>query len=251
LGGANALTRFLASILEAQPVITTAADVNETIAVDLVGRELGWTIENFQNVTKVSAMMVNEESIGIYQDAGEKKEWWPAHMKELPRNVFMVQNIEEIKSPRFKGALVISDRIISDPEIVGKSVIYRPRSLVVGIGLHWDTTRETIETGITTTFREIGLSFQSIRNISSLNRGAKVKGLEDFSQKYKIPVELYDKEKLASISVPNPSTTVQRFEGTPSVSEASSIISSKGELIVPKQKFPPNLTIAISRITYA
>jgi cobalt-precorrin 5A hydrolase len=251
LGGANALTRFLASILEAQPVITTAADVNETIAVDLVGRELGWTIENFQNVTKVSAMMVNEESIGIYQDAGEKKEWWPAHMKELPRNVFMVQNIEEIKSPRFKGALVISDRIISDPEIVGKSVIYRPRSLVVGIGLHWDTTRETIETGITTTFREIGLSFQSIRNISSLNRGAKVKGLEDFSQKYKIPVELYDKEKLASISVPNPSTTVQRFEGTPSVSEASSIISSKGELIVPKQKFPPNLTIAISRIIYA
>nr|MDQ4012577.1 precorrin-3B C(17)-methyltransferase [Thermoproteota archaeon] len=39
LGGANALARLIASFLSAQPVITTAADVNETIAVDLVGRE--------------------------------------------------------------------------------------------------------------------------------------------------------------------------------------------------------------------
>jgi len=94
------------------------------------------------------------------------------------------------------------------------------------------------------------LSLKSIRNISSINREAKVKGLEDFSKQYGIPVEIYEKDKLAAISVPNPSTTVQKFEGTPSVSEASSLLSSKGELIVPKQKFPPNLTIAVSRIAY-
>jgi cobalt-precorrin 5A hydrolase len=48
--------------------------------------------------------------------------------------------------------------------------------------------------------------------------------------------------------VPNPSATVQKFEGTSSVSEASSLLSSKGQLLVPKQKLPPNLTIAVSRI---
>src|SRR5919108_84449 len=83
LGGANTLTRLIASFLNAQPVITTAADVNETIAVDLVGREFGWTIENLENVTKVSALMVNEEKIAVYQEAGEKN-WW--HM-QLPKNV--------------------------------------------------------------------------------------------------------------------------------------------------------------------
>lgn len=248
LGGANALTRVLASLLGAHAVITTAADVNETIAVDLVGRELGWTIENFENVTKVSAMMVNEESIGIYQDAGEKEWWQWSHMKQLPRNVSIVQSIEEIKSPKFKGALVISDKVISDSEILGKSVIYRPKSLVVGVGLHWDTSSEMVERGITTVCKEKGLSFHSIRNISSINREARIKGLEEFSNKYQIPVEIYDKDKLATVNVPNPSTTVQKFEGTPSVSEASSILSSKGELIVPKQKFPPNLTVAICRI---
>jgi cobalt-precorrin 5A hydrolase len=246
LGGANALARLVASLLGAQPVITTAADVNETIAVDLVGREFGWAIENFENVTKTSAFMVNEEKIAIYQDAGERN-WWHA---PLPKNVAIVDSIGEIKSPEFKAGLVISDRTISDPEIAIKSVIYRPKSLVVGIGLHWDTGRDVIESGVMAVFKEKGLVFKSIRNISSINREAKVKGLEEFSKQYDIPVEIYDKDQLTAVSVPNPSQTVQKFEGTPSVSEASSLLSSKGELVVPKQKFPPNLTVAISRVNF-
>jgi cobalt-precorrin 5A hydrolase len=246
LGGANALARLSASFLNAQPVITTAADVNETIAVDLVGRDFGWTIENFENVTKTSAFMVNEEKIAIYQNAGERN-WWNS---QLPSNVSLVDDIQQVKSPEFKAGLVISDTEISDLEISSKSVIYRPKSLVVGIGLHWDTNMDIIESGIKTIFVEKGLSFRSIRNIASINREAKVKGLEEFSKQFGIPVEFYDKDKLAVINVPNPSTTVQKFEGTSSVSEASSLLSSKGELIVPKQKFPPNLTVAISRVIY-
>ena len=63
-----------------------------------------------------------------------------------------------------------------------------------------------------------------------------------------VPIEYIDREELASITTPNPSKTVQAFEGTSSVSEAAALKSSSGELIVEKQKFPPNLTIAIARI---
>ena len=55
-------------------------------------------------------------------------------------------------------------------------------------------------------------------------------------------------EELAKVEIPNPSEMVQAFEGTPSVSEAAAIKSSGGQLVVEKQKFPPNLTIAIARI---
>ena len=244
LGGANALARLVASFLGAQPVITTAADVNETIAVDLVGREFNWTIENFENVTKVSAFMVNEEKIAIYQDAGERN-WWRA---PLPGNVTIVDSVDKISSQEFKAGLIISDRLVLDQTIIEKSVIYRPKSLVVGIGLHWDTSKQTIKSGIDTVFNEYGLSFQSIKNLASVNRKAKVKGLEQFSIEHNIPLEIYEKDRLASVEVPNPSATVQKFEGTSSVSEASSVVSSKGQLLVPKQKLPPNLTIAVSRI---
>ncbi len=246
LGGANALARLMASFLNARAVITTAADVNETIAVDLVGREFGWTVDNFENVTRVSAFMVNEERIALFQDSGERN-WWPA---PLPKNVVPVQSIDDIKSTDFKAGLVITDRIVSDPEVLSKSVVYRPKSLVVGIGLHWDTSKETIEFGVKTVFDEKGLSIKSIRNVASVNREARVRGLEEFSAQYSLPVEIYDKPELAKVQVPNPSETVQKFEGTASVSEAASLLSSKGQLIVPKQKFPPNLTVAVCRIDY-
>jgi cobalt-precorrin 5A hydrolase len=247
LGGANSLTKSIADILNSTPVITTAADVNETIAVDLLGSEFKWRIENFENVTKISAYMVNEEKIGVYQDTGETK-WWN---KELPKNVSIVKDIDELRSDDFKAGLIISDKIITDPLLVNKSVIYRPKSLVVGLGFHWDTTQKEIEDGILKVLKENGLSFLSIRNLSTINRGKPPASLGSFSDKHGIPLEFYDKEKLDKIMVPNPSDVVKKYEGTSSVSEASSILSSGGELIVTKQKFPPNLTVAVSRINYS
>jgi cobalt-precorrin 5A hydrolase len=246
IGGGNELARLVASALNAEAVITTAADVNETIAVDLLGRDLGWIIDDFRNVTRISAHMVNEDRVAIYQDAGQR-DWWG---KSLPPNVQVVNDIDEIKLTSFSGALIVSDLLINDTEVLNKSVIYRPKSLVVGIGLHWDTDMSTIEEGVRKVFEANNLAFQCIRNIASINRGAKVKGLEEFSQAHHIPVEIYEKEELANVAVPNPSQTVQKFEGTASVSEAASLLSSKGELIVPKQKFPPNLTVAVSRIRF-
>jgi cobalt-precorrin 5A hydrolase len=232
--------------LNSTAVITTAADVNETIAVDLLGKNFEWRIENFENVTKVSAHMVNEEKIGVYQDTGETK-WWD---KELPKNVSIIENIDELKKDNFKAGLIISDRIITDPLLIKKSVIYRPKSLVVGLGFHWDTTEKDIEDGIRKVLKENGLSFLSIRNLATIYRGKSPPSLGSFSDKYGIPLEYIDKEKLDKVTVPNPSDVVKKYEGTSSVSEASSILSSGGELVVKKQKFPPNLTVAVGRVNY-
>ena len=242
IGGANELTREIAQKLGATSVITTAADVNKTISVDLVGREFDWKIEDDSTVTKISAHMVNEEPIGIFQEAGERN-WY----KKLPKNIVIYQNIEELKESNSKAHLIISDKII-DKVISKESVIYRPPSLVIGIGLHWDTTKETIREGIETCLEKFNLSSKSIAKLVSIKKPEDVQGLIDLGREMKIPVEYVNREDLAEISAPNPSETVKAFEGTASVSEAAAIKVSKGELIVEKQKFPPNLTIAIARI---
>ncbi len=249
LGGANALARLIASILNATPVITTAADVNETIAVDLLGKEFGWTIDDDHNVTKVSACMVNEEKIGIYQDAGEHN-WW-FNDRPLPANIQILNDMNELATSDCKAALIITDKLLDQKyeQLLDKAVVYRPKSLVVGVGLHWDTSKDEIMKGIQTTLKEAGLSFKSIRNIATINREAIVKGLQEFSKEYEIPVEYFDKSQLATIEVPNPSNTVMKFEGTQSVSEASALLSAKnGDLLVQKRKFPPNLTVAVAEV---
>ncbi|MBC8516677.1 MAG: cobalamin biosynthesis protein [Nitrosopumilus sp.] len=242
IGGANELTEEIAEKLGSLPIITTAADVNKTIAVDLVGREFNWKIDDDSTVTKISAHMVNEEPIGVFQEAGEKN-WY----KKLPKNVIIYENIEDLKKSNSKAHLIISDKIIEE-KISKESVIYRPASLVIGIGLHWDTSKETIREGIEFCLEKFKLSSKSIAKLVSIKKPEDVQGLIDLGMEMGIQVEYVDREDLAEISAPNPSETVKAFEGTASVSEAAAIKVSNGELIVEKQKFPPNLTIAIARI---
>jgi cobalt-precorrin 5A hydrolase len=246
LGGANDLTLSISEALKAIPVITTAADVNNTISVDLVGKKFGWVIDGYTNVTKVSAMMVNEEKIGLFQDAGEK-DWLT--ISSMPKNVEIVDNLSDLKNDKYKASLIITDKLITDDLLLASSVIYRPKNLVVGIGLHWTTSKDTIENGIKRVLEENRLSFKSIRLISSIDKGKPVRGLEEFCKDHSLDLLLYSKEKLGEVKVPNPSELVGKYEGTASVSEASSLIASNyGSLVVPKKKFPPDLTVAISKI---
>lgn len=245
LGGANELSNEIADKIGATPVITTAADVNKTIAVDLVGREFGWRIEDESNVTRISAFMVNKEKIGIFQNIG-KKEWWKG---KLPENITFFSNIEDLKNSDCKGYLLITNDQINDEDVMKNSVIYRVPSLVIGIGLHWDTPKETILNGVNETLEKFGLNQNEIARFVSIKKDKDVIGLIELSEEMNVPLEYIDREELATITTPNPSKTVQAFEGTASVSEAAAMKSSNGELIVEKQKFPPNLTVAIARIT--
>ena len=245
LGGANELTLKVSSILNSIPVITTAADVNKTIAIDLLGKKFDWVIDNFENVTKVSALMVNEERIGVYQDAGEKN-WW--NMDQLPKNVETVPLIDALLSNEYKASIIITDKLVPNKFLIDKSVIYRPKSLYVGIGLHWNTSKESIQQGILKVLEENKLSIKSIKAITSLDKGKHIVGLDEFCTENNLPLLLFSKTDLNEIKVPNPSELVGKYEGTSSVSEASSLAGSKGILIVPKQKFPPDLTVAISRV---
>jgi cobalt-precorrin 5A hydrolase len=243
LGGANELTEEIAKKLGATAVITTAADVNKTIAVDLLGKEFGWKIEDDSNVTRISALMVNEERIGVYQDGGEKN-WWSG---DLPRNVTVYDSLEKLKQSNSKGYLIVSDKEFDD-EIIKNAVVYRPQTLVVGIGLHGDTTKDKIIESLNSCLQRYKLSYKSIRKLVSLKKPIKIQGLVEVGNELEIPVEYFEREELAKVSIPNPSDMVQAFEGIPSVSEAAALKASHGKLVVEKQKFPPDLTIAIARI---
>ena len=145
--------------------------------------------------------------------------------------------------------MLITNDKIEDENIMKNSVVYSVPTLVIGIGLHWDTPKETIMSGVSETLKKYGLKKNEIARFVSIKKDKDVVGLIELSKEMNIPVEYIDREELATITTPNPSKTVKAFEGTASVSEAAAIKSSEGELIVEKQKFPPNLTVAIARIT--
>ncbi len=248
-GGANQLASKIASIIGAQPVITTASDIGGTIAVDLLGREFRWELESEANVTKVSAAIVNGEKVGIYQDAGER-DWWKG---SLPENIYKFSSLEALDESACPAALVITDRLLGQEyqALLNRVVVYYPKSLVVGIGCNRGVNCSKIEEAITQVLLEHGLSIKTIRNIATIDLKKDEPGLLEFARKHDLPVEFFTREALSQVKFPSaPSATTFKWVGTPAVCEPTALLSSRStELVVPKVKLG-DVTVAVARVPF-
>lgn len=128
VGGANAYAEHVAQLMGATPVVTTASDVGKTIPVDILGRELGWTVEAPKiNITRVSAHVVNEEPIAFVQEAGSKN-WW-TRPTPLPANIRCFDSFEEVDLDQYKAVLWVTHREIGEAlwqQLEERLVVYRP-----------------------------------------------------------------------------------------------------------------------------
>jgi len=249
LGRANTLTHQVAEYLGALPVITTASDIYGTISADILGRELGWKIENTQYLTRVSAALVNGEPVGIYQDAGEN---FQDIIAEVPTNLKVFLDLDELIQSGTKYALLITDRILDSCQsgrLPENTIIYRPRSLVAGIGCNRGIDSRTIEEAVNAVFIDNNLSTQSIRNLATIDLKQDEVGLQEYSIRNNLRVEYFNREQLGTAPVPSPASSgVLRHVGVPSVCEAAAVISSHGQVVVPKTSVNRAVTVAVARI---
>lgn len=68
LGGANEAAKLVAEKLGATPVITTASDLKERLAVDMLAKKLNCAIDDMEAAKTVTAMIVNGERVAVISD---------------------------------------------------------------------------------------------------------------------------------------------------------------------------------------
>lgn len=249
LGGANSLTHRVASALHARPVITTASDVGGTVAVDLLGRELGFEIENFEKVTEVSAAVVNEERVHIIQEAGERH-WWPSS-KPLPSYLSVFSSMEAASSTPFDAALVITPRLLSTAEeqrFLTRGVIYRPKVLVVGVGCNRGTSADEIEEAMLDTLKTANLSMRSVRNLATIDVKADEAGLLELCRRHDWPLITYTAAELNEVEIPRPSETVYKYVGVYGVSEPAAKLSAGARNWVVEKVKHGNVTVSVCMV---
>lgn len=252
LGGANELTRHVAQAIGARPVITTASDVQQTIPVDLFGRQFGWEIESFDKATPVSAAVVNEERIAVVQEAGEPG-WW-TYDKPLPPHIRTYGSAGEAMKAPHDAALVVTDRLLTPEEeraLLGNGVLYRPKTLVLGIGCNRGTSAEEIERTILQTLETLRLSLKSVRNAATIDLKKDEQGLLEVCGKYGWRLETFTPEQLNRVPLANPSETVYKYTGAYGVSEPAALLSSgAADWLLTKHK-SGNVTISVARMPHA
>ncbi|WP_340022275.1 cobalamin biosynthesis protein [Paenibacillus sp. FSL K6-1096] len=253
LGGANRLTLQIAGLLGSHPVITTASDVQGTFAVDLLGREYGWRADSFGPMKSVSAAIVNGEPVAVVQESGER-EWLPPGAA-LPEHVHLFASTEELRQSGYRcyAAILVSDRLLEAPDSglpADRTVMYRPRSLVVGLGCNRGTSAEELEAVVLHTLAELRLSLSSVRNVATAGIKGDEAGLLALCAKYDWELALYSPEELNTVRLEHPSKVVFRATGAYGVCEPAALLSSgAASLLQPKLK-SGNVTIAVARVVY-
>ena len=259
VGRGNEWTDRVAAVLGAQAVITTASDVQGTLTVDILGRAQGWTLDDHDRlVTLGCAAVVNERPVLIVQETGEPN-FWPLE-RAWPPGVHYRRDWEGIDLAAWEMLLVVSDRDVRRlyPDAYAKSIIYRPKSLILGVGCDRGIPLEVLERGIQQTLDEFQLSWKSVAGIASIDLKADEEGLLALCAKHRWSFTVYPAEELDAVrGIVSPSERVKGFTGTRSVSEAACLKAAEAsELLVSKQKYresetPQAMTVAIARRSYA
>ena len=258
VGKANLYTKNIAKILNNTPVITTASDVQDTLTVDILGREFGWILQDQKhNITAGCAAVVNEEEVQIHQESGEA-DFWPSEKPWPPGVSYHYGEFDPSKLAASMN-LIVSDRQIFQifPEVRPRSILFHPKSLVVGLGCDKDTPMAVLHQSLMDTCREFALAPESIAALATIDIKAKEQGVRELAQLLQVPLHSYSARELDNTpGVQSPSVIVKKYVGTDSVGEAAALITSKTDsLLVPKQKHydaetGKNVTIAICRKNY-
>lgn len=228
-GGANSLAERVAEALGAKPVVTTASDALGVPALDSLGDALGFRLEEGSDLAAVGAALVSGEKINLVSECR-----WP--LGPLPENLIP----SEEETPPL---VVISDQIVDVPK---PAVIYRPPSLVAGVGCSRGAGADEILALLRSSLQEANLSMKSVAALATIDAKSDEEGLLEAAGKLGVPLQFHTAAALSAVETPNPSNVVREAVGTPSVAEAAVLVSD-AELVLEKRK-SAMATVAVGRL---
>ena len=129
-------------------------------------------------------------------------------------------------------------------------------ALALGIGCDRGTPAATIALVIEQALAACGARVDDVAAVASIDLKADEAGLLEVAQTNGWKIAFYSAAELAVVDVPNPSETVRRHTGTPSVSEAAALLAGavdKSQLLIEKHRLRGpdgrNATVSIARMT--
>jgi len=250
IGGANELTRKIAPIIEANPVVTTATDINEVPAIDLLAMAKELVIENPDAIKTVNMALLRGEKIRVHDPfyflADSLTNSESRTYRDFMYHIHKKSQENEIINNSF---VYIDDAVVELPPQV---LILRPPSLVAGIGCNRDTAGEEISAHLKAVLESHRLASASLKCLASIDVKDGEAGLIAVAESLDLPIVFFKREELNQVKgIKNPSPVVEKHVGVKSVCEAAAILAARnGTLIVPKQT-TKNVTLAIARINFS
>lgn len=231
LGGGNQLARRVAALTGGTAVITTASDTLDLVALDLWARDLGLLPPSREKLTAASGLMVNRGYLRLYSEEP---------IDALPPGLIAVASAEQ-------ADIIVSTRDVFPPE----ATIFRPRTLVIGVGCNRNTPAAELEEALTELLAESRLSRASIRKLCSIDKKSDEPGLLQFAADNGWPLTFYSSEQLNTQDHVSPSPAAQKAVGAIGVAEPAALLGAAITTLEIKKRKWTNVTMALARAPFS
>lgn len=219
IGGGNELACTAAQIVGAQPVVTTATDLEQVFAVDVFAKKNGCHISDMKYAKEVSARLLEGEKVGFFSDFS-----WEG---TLPPGLLQCESGME---------LGIALTVLKKERAPFSHTLYLiPRAVTVGIGCRKGTSQKAIEDAVTDAAEQAGVSLDAIGQAASIDLKKEEPGLIGYCREKGLPFKTFSAEELRAVEGGfTPSSFVSSVTGVDNVCERSAVLASGGRLILKK-----------------
>ncbi|MDR3119342.1 MAG: precorrin-4 C(11)-methyltransferase [Mediterranea sp.] len=239
VGGANALTKRIASAIGAEPVITTQSDNTGLWALDTLGATFGWREEwTGGSTNSIISAFVNGKRTALLL---ETKDRGTQHLERtLPPHVTVYYRPEDVPQGGEHELLIAVTPFVRAASVLPATpaLFFRPPVLHMGVGCRKACDPQGVEEYIRRKAGDAGLSLLALKTINTIALKKDEPLLHALQSAFPhAETRIYTPGDLEGIDVPNPSGKVQEVTGSQSVAEATAIKSaSGGPLLLEKQK---------------
>ena len=246
LGGANSLAVEAASILGAEPVITTATDIHGLKCIEDIAARFGLEMDDIRKIKLINSALLSGGPVAIL-DRDRKR------LKKI--RVFLSgSGIFRFASrisnrPLAKAYVVISARehVKLPAGILAKAMILRPKEFVAGIGCGKGASEKEVFAAIGKVLKEAGLSLKAIRNLATIDMKRREIGLLRFASKAGIEIDFFSAKELNGAVRHGGSSFVQERTGALAVAAPAAILSSGAKRLCIGKRRIGRVTVAIAK----
>ena len=190
IGGANELTRELAASLGADPVITTATDVQKKLAVDVAAARLALRPSPKEQIKRFNSAVLDDAAIRYVIDENlARASFYKKRLDDMGLTALFGR---ELPSKEGLTAFITADESVRREDVI----CLVPRRLVAGIGCRRGTEMSEIRAALEAALTKIGRSIADVSLLASTEAKADEAGLLALSAKLKRDIRFHSNEKM-------------------------------------------------------
>lgn len=234
IGGANAMTLLAAELLGAEPVITTATDLNGKFAVDAFAARRDLYMDSMQYAKEIASELVAGKRVGM-------RSAYPVFGR-IP---------EELDGESELRLGFAVDIMKTEP--FERTLHLVPKLVVLGIGCKRGMNAGHIRETVMRVLEEYGIFRESVKQIASIDLKKEEAGILALAEELKVPFITYTAEELSQVESEDgftESAFVKSVAGVGNVCERAALRGAGVKKLLIRKTACDGVTVAAAAADY-